>query len=400
MRKKFLTLALSSAALALASCAADASGESTDVAAVAGGEAIELDETSPFVAHSYGSFDRPWALDFDPVSGMIVLTEKSGTMKLVDPASGRTGAITGGIPAVRFEGQGGLGDVVFAPDFAQSGMIYLSWAKPDGEKMGRAAVGRGKLVCEDGGDCTIADFAQIWQQEPASPTGRHYGHRIAFSPDGQHLFISSGDRGLHDKVQDRGNTLGSVVRLLPDGTPAPGNPFADEPYPTNQIWSWGHRNPLGLAFNIDGELWDVEHGPAGGDELNLVKPGANFGWVARSNGNHYNGTDIPDHTADDGFAKPAIFWDPVIAPGDMMFYSGEMFADWRGQALIANLAMQSISRIAVDAASNSATEEARYEFPMRLRGIAQGPDGAIWVIEDGEDGRLLRLTPKASAQGG
>ena len=398
MSKKILTLALSSAALALASCANAATGdspaESSSETALAGGEMVELDEASPFAAQSFGSFNEPWAFDFDPVSGMIVVTEKSGTMKFVDPATGRIGNITAGVPEVFYEGQGGLGDVVFAPDFATSGIIYVSWAKPEGNNMGRAAVGRGKLVCEDGGDCQIVDFAQIWQQEPAVKGGGHYGHRIAFAPDGAHLFISAGDRREYNKVQDRSNTLGSVVRLLPDGTPAPGNPFADEPSPANQIWSWGHRNPLGLAFNVDGELWDVEHGPAGGDELNLVKPGANYGWVARSNGNHYDGRDIPDHTADDGFTKPAIYWNPVIAPGGMIFYSGEMFADWQGQALIANLAVQSITRIAVDAAANSASEEARYEFPMRLRDIAQGPDGAIWVVEDGEDGRLLRLTPR------
>ncbi len=399
MRKKFLTLALSTAGLVLASCASDANGESSDIAAPAGGEAVELDDASPFVAESYGSFDQPWAFDFDPEGGMIVLTQKAGTMKFVDPATGRIGNITGAIPEVFYEGQGGLGDVVFAPDFASSRMIYLSWAKPEGNDMGRAAVGRGELVCADGGDCTLQNFSQIWQQEPAAKGGGHYGHRIAFSPDGEHLFISAGDRRQFNEVQDRSNTLGSIVRLLPDGTPAPGNPFADEPSPTNQIWSWGHRNPLGLAFNTDGELWDVEHGPAGGDELNLVKPGANYGWVARSNGNHYNGRDIPDHSPDDGFAQPAISWSPVIAPGGMIFYSGEMFADWRGQALIANLAMQSISRVAVDAANNSASEEARYEFPMRLRDIAQAADGAIWVIEDGDEGRLIRLTPKANTAG-
>lgn len=394
MRKIFLTLALSCSALSLASCANAATGESPVKAPLAGGEMVELDAPGPFVAQSFGSFNEPWAFDFDPVSGMIVLTEKSGTMKFVDPATGRIGDVTSGIPEVYYGGQGGLGDVVFAPDFATSGMIYLSWAKPDEGERRRAAAGRGKLVCTQGGDCQIESFTQIWQQEPATSRGGHFAHRFAFSPDGEYLFISSGDRQTHDLAQDRTNTLGSIVRLLPDGTPAAGNPFADEPSPTNQIWSWGHRNPLGLAFNTDGELWDVEHGPAGGDELNLVKPGANYGWVTRSNGNHYNGRDIPDHTEDDGFNKPAIFWDPVIAPGGMIFYSGDMFPEWRGQALIANLAVQSITRIAVNAAANSASEEARYEFPSRLRDIAQGPDGAIWIIEDGEDGRLLRLTPK------
>ena len=200
-------------------------------------------------------------------------------------------------------------------------------------------------------------------------------------------------------AQDLSNNIGSVVRLLPDGSPAPGNPFADQGSPTDQVWSYGHRNLLGFAFDLDGNLWEAEHGPYGGDELNLVLPGHNYGWPTRSYGNEYNGTEIPDHTEDDGFTKPAIYWTPVIAPAAMIVYSGEMWPEWRNQLLIANMRTQSISRIVTDAANNKAKEAARYQFPNRLRGIAQGPDGAIWVVEDNEGGRLLRLIPEESKRG-
>ncbi|WP_340586705.1 PQQ-dependent sugar dehydrogenase [Erythrobacter alti] len=398
MRNLFLSSAIFSASLALASCTGAQSGDTAPPASatnsgnVVAGDPVELQGTSPFVAASYGTFAEPWALAFEPVTGAIFITEKAGTMKFFEPASGRLGTVTG-LPDVAYEGQGGLGDVVFAPDYADSGTIYLSWAKDAGNGETLAAVGRGMLVCDDADACRIEGLTQIWQQSRGGERRGHYSHRITFSPDGQHLFITSGDRQEQTPAQDLTNTLGTVVRLNLDGTPAAGNPFADRGSPTNQIWSYGHRNLLGIAFDPQGELWEIEHGPAGGDELNRVMRGANYGWPTRSNGDNYNGSDIPDHTPDDGFAKPAMSWNPVIAPGGMLFYSGAMFGDWRGQVLVANLRTTSISRITTNAAANSADEVARYEFPNRLRGIAEAPDGAIWVIEDGEEGRLLRLTP-------
>lgn len=313
-------------------------------------------------------------------------------MKFYDPASGQGGSVTG-LPDVVYGGQGGLGDIVFAPDYETSNTVYLSWAKDSGNDTTVAAVGRGTLACNHADTCTISGFTEIWQQSRGGERKGHYSHRIAFSPDGEHVFITSGDRQESEPAQDLSNNLGSIVRLNLDGTPAAGNPFADRPSPTNQIWTYGQRNLLGIAFDAEGVLWEIEHGPAGGDELNRVDRGANYGWPTRSNGDEYGGNDIPDHTADDGFAKPAISWTPVIAPGGMIFYSGGLFADWQGQALVANLRAKSISRITTNASANSADEAARYEFPNRLRGIAQAPDGAIWVIEDGEAGRLLRLTP-------
>lgn len=357
------------------------------------GERVDLPASTPFAAISYGSFDEPWAVAVEPGTGTVFVTEKGGTARFIQPSNGRLGTVEG-LPDVAYGGQGGLGDFVFAPDYASSGMVYLSWAADAGSGARRAVVGRGRLVCEDHDSCRLEGVRPIWQQSVAIESNGHFSHRIAFSPDGQYLFVASGDRMQQTPAQDLSNNLGTVVRLLPDGRPAPGNPFADRGSPTDQIWSYGHRNILGLDFDGRGELWGVEHGPAGGDELNLIRRGANYGWPVRSNGDNYNGDPIPDHTPNDGFVKPAIGWTPVIAPGGMIFYSGDMFADWRGQALIANLKTTSIVRVATDPATNSARELARYDFPKRLRDIAQGADGALWVIEDRDGGRLMRLTPR------
>lgn len=399
MRNKVLT-AIIFPTVALASCNSAATGDTAPSASataetattVAGGEPVELQSTSPFSAAAYHAFNEPWALAFEPGTGVIFITEKPGTMKFYDPASGRLGTVSG-VPSVAYRGQGGLGALAFAPDYATSNTIYLSWAKEAGEGT-KATVGRGTLVCDEADACRIDGLTEIWEQSRAGERPGHYSHRLAFSPDGQYLFVSSGDRQEQDPAQNLENNLGTVVRLNLDGTPAAGNPFADRGSPADQIWSYGQRNMLGLEFDSSGNLWALEHGPAGGDELNLVEPGNNYGWPTRSNGDNYSGSDIPDHTADDGFVKPAISWNPVIAPGGMTFYTGNMFADWQGQLLIANLRTQSISRVTVNAAANSADEASRYEFPRRLRDIAQAPDGAIWVIEDGAEGRLIRLTPK------
>ncbi len=347
---------------------------------------------SPFAAASHGTFAEPWAIAVNPMNGTLFITEKAGTMKFYEPATGRSGSVTG-LPEVAYGGQGGLGDIAFAPDFAQSGTVYLSWAANAGSGTRKAVVGRGRLVCAAGGDCQIEGLGQIWEQSlPVSGRG-HYSHKLAFSPDGNYLFVSSGDRQEGAPAQDLSNNLGTVVRLMPDGTAADGNPFADRGTPTDQIFTYGQRNILGLQFDADGELWGLEHGPAGGDELNHLEPGNNYGWPVRSNGDNYDGSPIPDHTPDDGFAKPAISWNPVIAPGDFLFYTGALWPEWRGQAVIANLSDTSIVRVTIADDDASASETARHPFPKRLRDIVEWRDGSLWVIEDGADGRLLRLSP-------
>lgn len=347
----------------------------------------------PFTAASFGTFAEGWAIAVEPGTGNVFITEKAGTAKLFQPATGTTLNVTG-LPDVAYGGQGGLGDIAFAPDYTASGTIYLTWAKADEGDARRAVAGMGQLSCDEDA-CAITGLTQIWQQEPAIESFGHFSHKLAFSPDGQYLFIASGDRMQQDPAQDNSNNLGTVVRLNLDGSPAAGNPFADQGSPTDQIWSYGHRNMLGLQFDPSGQLWDLEHGPRGGDEINMVVAGSNYGWPVRSYGENYNGDPIPDHTADDGFTKPAIYWTPVIAPGDFIFYDGDMFADWRGEALIANLGTTSLARVVTNrSGTGTATEVARYTFPARLRDIAQADDGSLWVMEDGPRGKLLRLTPQ------
>lgn len=380
-------------AVALASCAQAENGErsasSVSDAATQGSSAS--DGTVDFEVTQVGQFDTPWAIEFAPGTSMLFVTEKEGSMKFVDTATGRTGTVTG-VPQVDFGGQGGLGDVYFleseASETLDSRTIYLSWAEAgEGDTRG-AVVGRGTLVCEEADACRIDGLDVIWRQMP-KVTGRgHYSHRITVSPDGEHLFIASGDRQKQDPAQDTSNTLGTIVRLNLDGSTPSGNPMAQSGGVTEQIWSYGHRNILGMAWDDQGRLWETEHGPKGGDELNLVERGANYGWPARSNGVNYNGSPIPDHSADDGFTKPALGWTPVIAPGDMIFYSGDMFAPWKGDALITGLKTKALIRVDID--GDSAREVARYDMDGRVRSIDEGPDGAIYLATD--EGSVFKLT--------
>jgi glucose/arabinose dehydrogenase len=384
-RIKLVVAALSPAALLIASCSQAQSGDSAPAAA-----------GQPFAIEDKGTFDAPWAIAFAPGTQVLFVTEKPGTMKFVDLASGRLGTVTG-LPAVLNQGQGGLGDVAFLPSEASPTLdrrtIYLTWADPGDGSASFAAMGRGTLVCEEADACRIEGLTTIWRQQPAVRSPGHYSHKIAFSPDGRYLFLSSGERMQADPAQELDNNLGKVLRLNFDGTPAEGNPFADRGGVAREIWSYGHRNLLGLDFDLDGQLWDIEHGPRGGDEINKVEPGNNYGWPVRSNGDNYNGDPIPDHSADDGFTKPAISWNPVIAPGDFLFYSGKLWPEWRNQALATGLATMAVVRVSL--AGGKGTEEARYAFDKRLRDIVEADDGSLYVIEDGPGGRLLHLTPSS-----
>jgi aldose sugar dehydrogenase len=381
--------AISLFALTTASCSAAPVGDKAGNVAVAA-------SSEPFRMEEKASFDEPWAITFDQGTGTLFVTEKKGAIRFLAP-DGTIGTVTG-VPTVDYGGQGGLGDIVFAPGQASPildrRIVYLSWAEGgDGDTRG-AAVGKAELVCEQPATCDLRDLTVIWRQTP-KVTGRgHYAHRIAFSPDGSHLFIASGDRQKLTPAQDNANTLGTIVRLLPDGTPAPGNPLGSQGTPSNQIWSWGHRNILGMRFAADGRLWAVEHGPAGGDELNLIEKGANYGWPLVSPGDHYGGAPIPRHESRPDLAAPALSWNPVIAPGDMIFYDGDLFPDWKGSLLIA--AMRPAGLVRVEINGKQAREVARHATRNRIRSIAQAPDGAIWIAEDGRGvtrSRLFRLSP-------
>lgn len=344
------------------------------------------DEGWPFAVEEVDRFDEPWAMAFLP-DGDLLLTERTGTLHLRDADTGERVEVAG-TPEVVDAGQGGLGDVLPGPTYAEDGMVYLSWAEAGDGGTG-AAVGRARL--ETGGEPALTDLEVIWRQTPKTDGDGHFSHRLAFSPDGEHLFVSSGDRQLKDPAQDTTNTLGSIVRLTPDGEPAPGNPMADEGGVTAEIWSWGHRNPLGLEFAPDGTLWSSEMGPEGGDELNLVEAGANYGWPEASDGSDYGGGEIPDHTEGDGYAAPVRSWTPSISPGSLMVYSGEMFPDWQGDAFLGALSGEALVR--VDLEEQRAADTEVYDLGERIRAVEQGPDGAIWLLEDEGAGRLLRLTP-------
>ena len=341
----------------------------------------------PFQVEPLGQFDEPWAMAFLPGGGLIV-TERRGRIRLRG-ADGRVSEV-GGAPQVDYGGQGGLGDIVLHPDFANNRLVYLSWAEAGPGGLRGAAVGRGRLEMSEAG-ARIEGLEVIWRQAPKFSGRGHYGHRIAFSPDGRHLFISSGERQEFTPAQDMASNAGKVLRLNPDGSVPADNPFAAQGGAAAQVWSLGHRNPLGLAFAPDGRLWEVEMGPQVGDELNLIQRGANYGYPRVSNGDHYDGRDIPDHRAGDGFEAPKVWWTPVISPGDMIVYSGRLFPAWRGDALICGLSGQALVRVDIDGAN--AREAERWDMGRRIREVEQGPDGAVYLLEDGAGGRLLRLTP-------
>lgn len=348
------------------------------------------DDDRPFDALEIASFDEPWAMAFLP-DGRLLVTEKSGRLLVVSQAGERSSPVTGA-PEVDYGGQGGLGDVALHPDFSNNGIIYLSYAEAGDDNTRGAAVVRARLtLTADGGALAYPEI--IWRQVP-KVTGRgHYGHRLLFSDDG-YLFISSGERQKFDPAQDMQSNLGKIVRLNDDGSVPADNPFAARGGVTAQIWSLGHRNPLGLAFDATGQLWNIEMGPRGGDELNRVIRGENYGYPTVSNGRHYSGMDIPDHDTRPEFEAPKVWWTPVISPGGLIIYGGDLFSDWKGDGFAPGLSSESLVRIEFD--GEDAREAERFDMGKRVRAVAEGPDGAIWLLEDKKGGRLLKLVPSDS----
>ncbi|HRW18628.1 MAG TPA: PQQ-dependent sugar dehydrogenase [Dermatophilaceae bacterium] len=340
----------------------------------------------PFRATAKATFDEPWAMTFLP-DGRALVTQRGGQLLLVDPERGASRPVVG-TPQVVVAGQGGLGDVILAPTHASDGGIYLSWVERGDGGTG-AAVGRARLRTD--GEPRLEGLEVIWRQTPKTSGDGHFGHRLLASPDGRQLFVTSGDRQKFDPAQDPGATLGKVLRLDLDGRPAAGNPLADRGGVTAEIWTMGHRNPLGIAADASGEIWVAEMGPQGGDEVNLLVPGRNYGWPKASNGSHYGGGEIPDHTPGDGFEPPKMWWNPSISPGSLMIYQGTLFPQWRGDAFVGALSGQALIRIDLD--GREAVRGEQWPMGARIREVEQGPDGAIWLLEDGPGGRLVKLTP-------
>ncbi len=346
----------------------------------------------PFTVTEVGRFDKPWAMDFLPGSGarmtaMALITEKGGALWLVVTASGARQAVTG-VPAAHVAGQGGLGEVVAHPDFAGNQRVYLSFAEAGAGGTSGAALGYGRLILGDGKP-RLDGFKVIWRQTPKVEGNGHFGHRIAFAPDGN-LFLTSGEREKKDPAQDPASDLGKFLRLTAEGQPAQGNPWADRGGRAASYWTMGHRNALGIAFAPDGRLWSSEMGPKGGDELNLIVAGKNYGWPEVSYGSHYDGRAIPDDHRGKGFEEPKEWWNSV-SPGGLVIYSGDLFKGWQGDALIPALSGKALLRVDIDA--DKARKADQWPMGARIRSVDQGPRGEIYLLEDGDGGRLLKLEP-------
>jgi glucose/arabinose dehydrogenase len=379
----------------------------------------KADADLPFTMTKVADLDLPWRVAFLP-DGRMLVTEKVGRLQLVTQQGEKTEVQ--GVPPVDFGGQNGMLGVFLSPHYATDHNVYLTYVAP-GDYGGGLAMARAKLVL-DGAQAKLDGLEVLWRQLPTGKGGQA-GAQIAFSPDGKYLFLTVGDRQRFTPAQDPDQTLGKILRLTLDGKPAPGNPWAGKegahtvplidpaanteaaktapvvstytfPGPNlapAETWAIGVRTPYGLAFGPDGRLWEVEHGPRGGDELNLVQRGKNYGWPLVSYGMNYDGVPIPSPDTRPDLVKPVIYWVPVIAPGNLMFYKGNLFPHWKGSALVSGLVSMGITRITFDG-KGGATAAQRWTVGMRVRDIEEAPDGSLWLLQDAQPGGLFHLTPK------
>lgn len=330
--------------------------------------------------------EHPWGLAFLP-DGRMLVTERGGRLRLVGTDGALSEPLTG-LPEIFTQRQGGLLDIALDPAFAQNGRVYLTFSEPGGGGAGTAVL-RAVLKGE-----TLENTGVIFRQEPKVSGGNHFGSRLAFAPDGT-LFVTTGDRFDHsNEAQELDNHLGKVLRITTDGAPAPGNPFLERAGARPEIWSYGHRNIQAAAIHPEtGQLWTVEHGARGGDEVNTPEAGRNYGWPVISYGRHYSGAKIGEGTQKDGLEQPVYYWDPSIAPSGAVFYTGDLFPDWRGDLFVGALAGQLIARLEMQ--DGRITAEHRYleDQGSRIRDVRQGPDGALYLLTDDGDDRILRITP-------
>jgi len=374
----------------------------------------------PFNMTTTATFGLPWRIAFLP-DGNMLITEKIGPIWLVSPKGEKLAPLSG-TPAVYWQGQNGMLGVFVSPRFATDQSIYITYIEP-GEYGGSQVLARGKLIT--GRVPRLDGLEVLWRQMPRGKGGQA-GGQIAFSPDGEFIYMTVGDRQRMVPAQDPNQPVGKILRLTLDGKPAPGNPnfgktgastiqLIDPPRDTEvaknapvvssytfpgpnmtpaETWASGFRAPYGLAFSPTGELWEVEHGPRGGDELNLIEKGKNYGWPVVSFGKNYNEVGIPSHDSRPEFTKPVLYWVPVVAPGNLMFYKGKsMFPQWDGSGFISGMATHSINRIIFDGKGGAKTAE-RWDVGKRIRDVEQAPDGSLWMIEDANPGALIHVTPK------
>ena len=334
--------------------------------------------------------NHPWGAAFLP-DGRMLVTERIGRLRIM-ANDGQVSPPLEGVPRVVSRGQGGLLDVALDPAFAQNRLVYLSYAEArDGGAA--TAAGRGRL--NDAGTA-LEGFTVIFRQEPAVSGGNHFGSRLAFTPDGK-LFISTGDRFKFDPAQDLSSHLGKLIRINPDGSVPPDNPFVNRKDAKPEIWSYGHRNAQGLAVQPEtGVLWEGEFGPLGGDEINLPEAGKNYGWPLVSWGKHYDGREIPNPSTRPDLVDAVHHWTPAISFSGMAFYTGDAFPGWRGNLLLAGLASQTLARLSIE--GRRVTGEERIRIGTRIRHVVPGPDGLVYLLTDEDSGRVLRLSPAAGAR--
>jgi aldose sugar dehydrogenase len=329
--------------------------------------------------------NHPWGMAFLPDNRLLVTERNTGDLYIMDTDHTLSQPLDG-VPEVVAQGQGGLMDVALDPNFEENSLVYLSYAKPGEDGESTTALGRGRLEGN-----RIEGFTDIFVMEPYMGGSAHFGNRIEFSPDGTFLFFALGERFQFDPAQDLSNHLGTIVRIHPDGSVPDDNPFVGRENARDEIWSFGHRNIEAMAFQPDtGELWIGEMGPKGGDELNRIERGSNYGWPEVSWGEHYDGRDIPDPPTRPEFTDAVRHWTPVISPSGMVFYDGEMFPDWKGNAIIGGLTHQEVVILSFD--GTRVTDEDRLDMPERIRDVAVAPDGSIYVLTDEDDGKVLRIS--------
>lgn len=339
------------------------------------------------VAEIATGLEHPWGMAFLP-DGRILVTEKAGRVRIVEK-NGRISAPLAGVPAVHARGQGGLLDVALDPKFSENRYIYLSFSEPGGPGLSGTAVARAKL-----GNNVLEETKVIWRQTPKVEGNGHYGSRIVFARDGT-MFVALGERMSDENrvhAQDLNSGLGKVMHLNSDGTPAKGNPFEGRKDAQPEIWSFGHRNIQAAALDPDGRLWVIEHGPRGGDELNRAEPGKNYGWPVIGYGREYSGEQINGgKRAQEGMEQPVFYWDPVIAPSGMIFYSGKSVPEWKGNVFVGSLQPGALVRL--ELRDGKVVKEERYlgERGERIRDVEEGPDGAIYLLTDEDNGKLLRV---------